>query len=544
VGDGLSVRGGAGSLVAEYEDMVQVAGVLDGVGDELRALSGAAAACAGDGDLLAGGVLSPGTLAAATGHIVAAATGPNGLLVLSVRLEANAVWVRATVHVYEAFDAAQAAALEAMQDFAGFGLGLAAWGLAGVGLVAVTGAAAVAVPAAAVAAPVVVMAAAVRRGGLEAGALLSGALSGELSWQEALVRLHGLRREQLIVGGLQDVQAALPGVGDWLSEFGGDVAGDLGAMAQDTLFEHPWITDTLAGGAEGLLTGLAAPLLMTGPGRRLLPLVGWPPATYEDAVASLLAAGGTAGWFRDGSARATQLTAEPREAASPDGIRGIFLGQQDVSAPLRDGGARLHVIEVPQPGGGSAWMVQIPGTQEWSPEASANPADLTTNLHLMAQNQTASMAAIESAMRQAGVGADDPVMLTGHSQGGITAASLASDDRFTSRYSVTHVVTGGSPVARFDIPDSVQVLSLEHHQDPVPRLEGQANPDRSNWTTVTRDVSGSVSDPGAAHGTGLYAESGQLVDGSSDASVTAFLDSARPFLAGQGLVHDYRMERR
>jgi len=537
VGDELTVRGGAGSIVAEYEDMLQVAGRLDGVGDELRSLSGAVAACAADGDIIAGGVLSHRTMVVATAQILDAATGPSGLLVLSVRLEANAVWVRATVQVYEAFDAAQAAALEAMQDLAGFGVGLAAWGLAGVGVVGAVGLVGLAGTAVA-AAPGVLVLTTLVRGGAEVVLLRRDLLSGEIGWQEALVRLRDLHPQRLAARNAEDLQAALPGVRDWLTEFGGEVGGDLGGWAQDTLFEHPWITDTLAGGAEGLLGGLTAPLL----GGVGLLVPGWPPATYEDAVAALLAAGGTAGYFRDGTATATPLGEEPRQVVPPDGIEGIFKGQQQVSERI-DGGARLHVIEVTQPNGRRAWMVQVPGTQDWPAEAGANPADLTTNLHLMAQNQTASMAAIESAMQQAGVARGEPVMLTGHSQGGITAAALASSPEFTSRYNVTHVVTGGSPIARFDIPDDVQVLSLEHHQDPVPRLEGQANPERSNWTTVTRDVAGEAENPGEAHGGGVYVTTGAHVDNAADPSLTAYAASAEGFFVGSGQLHEFVMGR-
>ena len=68
-------------------------------------------------------------------------------------------------------------------------------------------------------------------------------------------------------------------------------------------------------------------------------------------------------------------------------------------------------------------------------------------------------------------------MLTGHSLGGIAAASLAADSGFTSRFHVTSVVTAGSPIARIDVPASVTVLSLEHEQDVVPMLDGRRNDD-------------------------------------------------------------------
>lgn len=102
------------------------------------------------------------------------------------------------------------------------------------------------------------------------------------------------------------------------------------------------------------------------------------------------------------------------------------------------------------------------------------------------------------------------------------------------------VVTGGSPVARFDIPDDVSVLSIEHDQDVVPMLEGRENPDRPNWVTVERDASDSevLAQPdkgytvGEVHGTAVYAETGAVVDRSDDPSVAAWREANAQFLAG------------
>lgn len=156
----------------------------------------------------------------------------------------------------------------------------------------------------------------------------------------------------------------------------------------------------------------------------------------------------------------------------------------------------------------------------------------------MAGNQTVSRDAVRSALQQAMAAANvppgQPVMLTGHSQGGITAAALVSDSSFAEEFNVTHVVTGGSPVARFDIPAAVQILSIERDQDPVPRLEGDANPERSSWVTITRDVSSDpgVTTPTAAHGGDVYRDTGRLIDFSTDPSVQHFLDGANAFLIG------------
>ncbi len=142
-----------------------------------------------------------------------------------------------------------------------------------------------------------------------------------------------------------------------------------------------------------------------------------------------------------------------------------------------------------------------------------------------------------------------PVLLTGHSQGGITAASLASDPAFMSRYNVTDIVTGGSPIGRFDIPESVNVLSIEHTQDPVPRLDGVPNPERHNWTTVHRNLATApngapLTDVGQAHNGVGYITTGELVDHSKDPSIVRARESLRRFLIDSpDEITDYTMTR-
>ena len=139
-------------------------------------------------------------------------------------------------------------------------------------------------------------------------------------------------------------------------------------------------------------------------------------------------------------------------------------------------------------------------------------------------------------------------MLVGHSLGGIAAAGLASSPAFTAEHRVTHVVTMGAPVARMPVPAATQVLSLEHVRDPVPRLEGQPNPDRSTWVTVTRDAH----DPGTGrasrtHGLGGYQETAGLVDEANDLSVVGWRSTAGGFFDGathgEPVIRDYAIHR-
>ena len=174
----------------------------------------------------------------------------------------------------------------------------------------------------------------------------------------------------------------------------------------------------------------------------------------------------------------------------------------------------------PSPTGPSAWVAIIPGTQDWAPRAGANPSDVTSDLLLMAGESTLLAGgvtqALEKAQAQAGrAGLAEPVLLAGHSQGGIAAAALAADPGFRRRHPVGAVVTSGAPIARMALPPQVSVLALEHAQDPVPRLEGTPNPDRRSWVTVTRDVGADLTaDPRAsrAHDARLYLATARSVD--------------------------------
>lgn len=338
------------------------------------------------------------------------------------------------------------------------------------------------------------------------------------------------------------------------------------AALDELAYRCPGLIDISAGGFEGLLTGLAvddplvAPLLLVGAWRAGR---AFPPRSYEDGLATLAGTGELGGFFRDGAAARVELQRQPPEAMAPRDLEDLLSSQVALeSGEPRPG--QVRVVQVPQRGGGSAWVVQVSGTQVWSPTAGVNPSDLTTNLRLMARQQTVLAGAVEEALERSMAQAhpqaqphrvgedpsDDPVMLVGHSQGGIAAAALASSAAFRSRHRVTHVVTAGAPVARFPVPSSVSVLALEHRQDPVPRLDGAPSPDRASWVTVRRDVPVGAGRPSAVavHSAREYARTAGEADRSDAPSLRSWRAGSGRFFAGnsfgQPRVWDYRVERR
>ena len=120
------------------------------------------------------------------------------------------------------------------------------------------------------------------------------------------------------------------------------------------------------------------------------------------------------------------------------------------------------------------------------------------------------------------MGPHEPVLLVGHSQGGMVAAALAAGD---TPYDVRHVVTAGSPTAQVDLPPDVRVLSLENRGDVVPLTDGEANRPSVGQVTVQFDAGGEGL-PGH-HDYPRYVAGAAAADASGSASVVAELDALR-----------------
>jgi hypothetical protein len=184
-----------------------------------------------------------------------------------------------------------------------------------------------------------------------------------------------------------------------------------------------------------------------------------------------------------------------------------------------------------------AAIVDITGTRDWQlrPSGHSNIADLGTNLRALGNQPTSYEAGVLMALRRAGVRPGEPVMLVGHSQGGLIAARLATDLAGCREVRITHVVTVGSPVGLVDLPRSVQVLSIENRNDVVPELDAAANRRHAHQLTVRVDRGGPG--VGARHSLDdAYLPAAADLDASTDPSLTAWRQSARPFLCADSVV--------
>ncbi|MFE6968485.1 hypothetical protein [Isoptericola sp. NPDC057653] len=160
-----------------------------------------------------------------------------------------------------------------------------------------------------------------------------------------------------------------------------------------------------------------------------------------------------------------------------------IVGRRAAGAPE----GTLAVERVTHTDGTTSWTVLIPGTQPLL--STTNPFDGTTDLRLMAHEGADVSEAVERALDEAGAADDEPVVLVGHSLGGIAATALAASPSFRAKHPVGGVVTAGSPTATFATPAGVPVLHLENDEEAVSALDGRSavhNPASVDRVTVAR----------------------------------------------------------
>lgn len=287
---------------------------------------------------------------------------------------------------------------------------------------------------------------------------------------------------------------------------------------QRYLVEHPGMVDQIIGMSPGMVSSLGLP-------------------TDLASLTELVAAA-----YPDGDPVVTDNGVDPALGTPPRGLGDIIDGLDHRNQTE----SNIDVRRVVGPDGRVAYIVDIPGTKVWNlPGGDGGSAnDFGTNVDALAGNETVLQEGVEEAMRRAGVGPNDPVMLVGHSQGGMVAARAAHDFVSNGQFNVTHVVTAGSPVGRMPIPDGIQVLSLENSNDIVPHLDAAENPASDNRTTVKFDNQhGTV---GGNHQIGgNYADVAHQLDSSTDPSVRRFRESAGVFTGGVSVeTHQYHVGRR
>lgn len=277
--------------------------------------------------------------------------------------------------------------------------------------------------------------------------------------------------------------------------------------------------------------------------------------SFESQVGSLLAVSTFFGFLED----STPLKVSPAgvSAVHPppaSSIGGLVTAEADTESAGNSSRSKLTVDHRIDAQGRGHWVVNVPGTQEWGAAMPPNPSDATANLRTMAGLESslypAVTTAVAAAMKKAGVKpGSEPVMLVGHSQGGIVAARLASNAQFRTRFKVTHVLTVASPESRITIPKSVQALSIEHRADPVPRVDTSTGPNTSNRTRayidprsmMTPDKKGVVDE----HVGRRYAETSttHLGRDNTDPALRQWYSQTEGFMGGSDTRYSYDLTR-
>lgn len=304
------------------------------------------------------------------------------------------------------------------------------------------------------------------------------------------------------------------------------------------------LTNPAAAGVVRTAAMSADDLLMTasglpGPVAHFLGDGGIGVAGLAFASTTIMAAGAAVGLFTETPVR--PISEQRHAVAGPPG--GFAERLSRVPDPAAADGAQVVVEKYTSPGQPDRFEVYVAGTVTFSPEATTEPWDMTSNLSNAAGDGGGSVASVVQAMRMAGVDAASPVQLTGYSQGGGTAARIAASGDFN----VVGLATFGGPTGQVPIPPAIPAVIVEHSDDIVPALGGmQLN---QHALVVERNVFAGreipVQDAVPAHHLEYYKETARLMDAASSDQVREAAARLDAFGSGAATVTStaYRFER-
>lgn len=338
-------------------------------------------------------------------------------------------------------------------------------------------------------------------------------LAGRCGTLAAQVRLaHGTYRaaEQAAVGGMQAVDSA-----SWWFTVPLGMAANEG---RPTLAGGERLLNQAPAALAGVLGGPAAGLLLRD--RRHGGL--WEESVSRHFAVLLGAAAQRAGLLHGSRIEVERVDTEAEAVEPVPASLAALLERTAIAADAGDGTVEILELEC---AGQKRWVVALPGTQAaGTVQPTVNPFDESGVAEAVTAGSPFVADAVSRALREAGAGADDLVVLTGYSQGGIHAMNLAADPAFLAEHNVGFVLTAGSPVAGIAAGPGVRSVHLEHVQDWVPGADAGPNPDRREQVTVT--LTDPVATPagedvglGPGHDLQNYVQGARQLEGSADPSV-------------------------
>lgn len=226
-------------------------------------------------------------------------------------------------------------------------------------------------------------------------------------------------------------------------------------------------------------------------------------------------------------------------------IEGLLAGTSDA---YKYPPGSIGVVRIERPDGSNAWIVHLPGTEDWSTIDSKNPFDMEGNLEGLTaaqreafqQQEVVVQELIKEALRASGALPGDDVLLTGHSGGGIHAAAAAADPAFLAEVNVKMIIIAGSPAKNAAVDKGTSVLDLQNEHDIVTATDFGPPAAAPNWVTATshRPPSGNGSDLGKviqeAHAIDNYLKDAATLDQSQDPAVEESREILRTIMGAGG----------
>ena len=199
------------------------------------------------------------------------------------------------------------------------------------------------------------------------------------------------------------------------------------------------------------------------------------------------------------------------------------------------------VVEKYTDGKKNLYVAYLPGMRSLGVVGGHEPFDLAASVQQLADpEQASSQLAVEKALAAAGVTKSDELILAGYSQGGMVAASLATNQ---TDYQVSTIVTLGSPIAQLELPKHVSVMAVEHTNDVIPALSGSINPLTENWLTVGREIDLGLGESAlTAHEIEHYLETANLIDQDDSVGVARIREATLKKFEGLRLVETQTFE--
>jgi len=242
----------------------------------------------------------------------------------------------------------------------------------------------------------------------------------------------------------------------------------------------------------------------------------------EAGAAITMLAGGSIGLFREGAVSMERVTT----SRVTHGAHGTLDRLSRV--PEND---QVRIERYDAPGEPPRYVVYVGPTETFSPVATDEPWDLTSNVAAVAGLGAGSLRATELAMHDAGVRDSDQVQFIGFSQGGLIAARLAASDSWNT----VGLETYGAPAGGIALPEGLAGMAIRNTDDFIPALAGPQSDHHLLQVERRAFAPGApipTAEPAPAHQREAYAATATAIDAAESLAVRRQIAAMDAFTAG------------